>query len=73
MRHSDLRRLLDEEFGPAYAASLARDHTLTALGSRTVERALSDGIPPRQVWLAVCEDFQVPPDRRHGLERRPRR
>lgn len=73
MRHSDLRRRLDEEFGAAYAASLARDHALTALRSRTVEQALSDGIPPRQVWLAVCEDFHVPPELWHGREPRSRR
>lgn len=72
MRHSDLWRLLGEEFGRGYAASLAHDHALSTLGSRTVKQALADGVPPRQVWLAVCEDFRVPPERRLGRDR-PRR
>ncbi len=73
MRHSDLRILLAEEFGAAYAASLAMDHCLSSLGSRTVEQALADGIPPKRVWYAVCEDFSVPEQRRFGVEKRSAR
>ena len=72
MRHSDLRALLDGEFGAAYAASVAKDHCLTTLGSRTVEQALADGIPPKQIWYAVCEDFSVPSARRFGVEKHSR-
>lgn len=55
---------MEGEFGPARAASLARDHVLADLGGRTVEDALEVGIDPRTVWRAVCEAFDVPPSRR---------
>lgn len=73
MRLSHFWTLMREEFGPGYAGSLAHDHTLGSLGGRTAEQALADGIPPRDVWRAVCDDFDVPPAGRFGKERRPRR
>jgi hypothetical protein len=48
------------QFGDAYAASVARDHALSDLGSRTVDQALAEGIEPKTVWHAVCEAFQIP-------------
>ncbi len=62
-----------EEFGAGYAGSLAHDHTFGSLGGRTVEQALAHGIPPREVWLAVCDAFDVPPNRRFGTDRPPRK
>jgi hypothetical protein len=61
---------MDEEFGPAYARSLARDHVLGALGNRTPLEALETGIKPREAWLALCADMDVPPERRLGKEPR---
>jgi Protein of unknown function (DUF3046) len=49
-----------EFFGEAYAASVARDHVLSTLGGRTVDRALADGEDVKAVWRAVCEAFNVP-------------
>ncbi|HRW18069.1 MAG TPA: DUF3046 domain-containing protein [Dermatophilaceae bacterium] len=72
MRHSTFTELLVGEFGRAYAASLARDHVLTALGD-TAEQALARGIPVRTVWNAVCDDFDVPPERRLGADKPARR
>jgi hypothetical protein len=68
MRLSDFWRLMDDEFGAAYARSLARDHVLGALGNRTPLEALESGIKPREVWLALCADMDVPPERRLGKE-----
>lgn len=63
---------MDDEFGEAYAASLARDHVIGVLGNRTTVEALDAGIPPRQVWVALCEDMDVPESRRLGRDdRRP--
>ena len=39
MRLSDFWRMMDDEFGAAYAHSLARDHVLGALGNRTPMQA----------------------------------
>ena len=74
MRISDFWRLMDDEFGVAYAHSLARDHVLGALGNRTPTQALESGIPPRETWLALCADMDVPRERWLGQElRSPRK
>ena len=43
---------------------MSRDHVFSQLGGRTVEEALEAAIEPREVWLAVCEEYDVPPARR---------
>ncbi|WP_411285852.1 DUF3046 domain-containing protein [Lapillicoccus sp.] len=74
MRLSQFWSLMNDEFGVAYAASLARDHTLSSLGSRTAAEALEAGISPREVWAALCDDMDVPVERRHGKTlREPRK
>ncbi|HYO18656.1 MAG TPA: DUF3046 domain-containing protein [Dermatophilaceae bacterium] len=70
MRISDFWRLMDDEFGAAYARSLARDHVLGALGNRTPQQALESGTGPREAWLALCADMDVPPERWLGKEMR---
>jgi hypothetical protein len=49
-----------EFFGEAYADSVAKDHVLSTLGGRTVDKALADGEDAKTVWRAVCEAFNVP-------------
>lgn len=68
MKHSEYRRLMDEEFGSAYAGVLGSSHVLQALGDRTPDDALAAGVKPREVWEAVCVDLQVPPERRLGRD-----
>ena len=70
MRMSDFWRLMDDEFGAAYARSLARDHVLGALGNRTPLQALASGVKPREAWLALCADMDVPMERWLGKELR---
>lgn len=70
VRLSDFWRLMDDEFGAAYARSLARDHVLAALGNRTPLQALESGIMPREAWLALCVDMDVPVEHRLGKELR---
>lgn len=62
---------MEDEFGPAYARSLARQQALTAFGGRSVQEALDDGEEPREVWEAVCAQMDVPPQRRLGVDRPP--
>ena len=68
MRRSEFQRAVDDEFG-ARAASLVTDLVLTALGDRTAAQAIADGVPPRDVWLALCAETDVPLARRHGVGR----
>ena len=53
-----------EQFGEAYAESVAKDYVLSSLGGRTVNKALADGVDAKIVWRAVCETFNVPESRR---------
>ncbi|MQA09291.1 MAG: DUF3046 domain-containing protein [Pseudonocardiaceae bacterium] len=64
MRITVFRRLMAEEFGEVRAEMLARDHVMSALGSRTVDQALDAGLPAKEVWRAVCDDFEIPSERR---------
>jgi hypothetical protein len=51
---------MDRQFGAGYAKSVAGDHVLSRLGGRTVTQALADGSDAKDVWQAVCEEFDVP-------------
>lgn len=57
---------MDDEFGAGYARVLAGTQSLTGLRGRTVVEALADGVPPREVWAAVCAHMRVPPERALG-------
>lgn len=64
MRNTVFRRLMAEEFGQPRAVTLAADHVLSALGGRTPDQALAAGVPPKDVWTAMCDEFEVPRERR---------
>jgi hypothetical protein len=64
MRTTAFRTLMSAEFGELRAGSIARDHMFADLGGRTVEQALAAGLDPQRVWRAVCDAFDVPPERR---------
>ncbi len=51
---------LDRHFGSMRAQSLTRDHVFGSLGGRTAVEALEAGLPVRKVWLAICEEYEVP-------------
>lgn len=73
MRLSHFWTLMNDEFGESYAGSLARDHVIGALGNRTALQALEAGESPRTIWLALCEDMDVPESRRLGVDHRARK
>ena len=47
-------------FGAAYGASVLADHVLSGFDGRTAAQAIEDGVDPRDVWRALCVDFDVP-------------
>jgi len=51
---------MDAQFGSMRAQSVARDHVFGALGGRTAVQAIDAGLPVRRVWLAICEEYEVP-------------
>lgn len=46
------------------AQSVTRDHVFAALGGRTAVDAIEAGVPVRRVWLAICEEYDIPPKER---------
>ena len=60
MRLTEFWERMREQFGGAYAESVAKDFVLSDLGGRTVNRALADGEDAKVVWRAVCDQFNVP-------------
>jgi hypothetical protein len=65
MRVTEFWERMREQFGPTYADHVARDQVIGALGGRTPIAAMEAGIDPKQVWLAVCEHFDLPLNIRH--------
>ncbi len=61
MRLQEFWSRLETQFGSMRAQSVARDHVFAALGGRTATDALEAGLPVRRVWLAICEEYDVPP------------
>lgn len=47
-------------FGTTYGSSVLVDHVLTGFDGRTAAQAIEAGIEPRDVWRALCVDFDVP-------------
>ena len=64
MRLQEFWSRLSGHFGSMRAQSVARDHVFAALGGRSAVDALEAGLPVRKVWLAVCEEYEVPPKER---------
>ena len=60
VRLQEFRARLREQFGDLRGETIARDHVFGALGGRTAASALTAGVPVRTVWLAICEEFDVP-------------
>lgn len=65
MRMSEFHRACAAEFGTEYSGVVIRDHWITSLDG-TAQDALSRGVATRDIWQALCEDLDVPLDRRHG-------
>lgn len=62
MRLTEFNERVALRFGAAYGSSVLVDHSLCGFGGRTAAQAIEDGIEPRDVWRALCSDFDVPRD-----------
>ncbi|BDX32958.1 hypothetical protein TUM20985_35050 [Mycobacterium antarcticum] len=62
MRLTEFRELVKGRFGEVRGSSLLVDHVLSGLGGRTAAQAIEAGMEPRDVWRALCADFDVPRD-----------
>lgn len=64
MRHTEFWDRMELALGVAYAPVWARTQVLADLGGRTTQEALDAGVPPKQVWRAVCEALSLPESQR---------
>lgn len=62
VRLTEFHELVHGQFGRVRGASLLVDHVLSGVGGRTAVQAIEAGIDPREVWRALCADFDVPRD-----------
>ncbi|MFN8226185.1 MAG: DUF3046 domain-containing protein [Mycobacterium sp.] len=62
MRLTEFHELVDGRFGVMRGRSMLVDHVLTGFGGRTAAQAIEEGVEPREVWRALCADFDVPRD-----------
>ncbi|MGV0627411.1 DUF3046 domain-containing protein [Mycolicibacter minnesotensis] len=62
MRLTEFRERVVQRFGAVYGPTVVADHVLAAVGGRTAAQAIEDGVEPRDVWWALCTDFDVPRD-----------
>ena len=60
MRLQEFWSRLDRHFGPMRAQSVARDHVFATLGGRSAVDAIEAGLSVRKVWLAICDEYEVP-------------
>lgn len=60
VRLTDFWERLEQTFGPAYAHSLAADHTFAELSGRTIDEAIAQGDETATIWRAVVTAY---PDR----------
>lgn len=63
MRLTEFHELLAEEFGRMRSDSYLIDYVITSLGGRTGAEAIEAGVDPREVWRALCSEFDVPRSR----------
>jgi hypothetical protein len=62
VRRTEFNELVEGRFGTVRATSMLVDHVLTKLDGRTAAQAIEDGVDPREIWRALCVDFDVPRD-----------
>lgn len=62
VRLTEFHELVEAQFGAVRASSMLVDHVMTRLGGRTAAQAIEAGVEPRDVWRALCADFDVPKD-----------
>ncbi|PSL39048.1 Protein of unknown function (DUF3046) [Labedella gwakjiensis] len=69
MKRSEFDIAVADEFGESYGRVLVNDLALSALGGRTAREGIRDGVEVRSVWLALCDETDVPVSRRAGVGR----
>ncbi len=59
MRLTEFWERMDNQFGAAYARSVAADYRVPKLAA-TVNEAIAAGVDTKMIWRAVCDAFELP-------------
>jgi hypothetical protein len=60
VRLTEFNQRVTLRFGATYGASVLADHVVSEFDGRSAAQAIEDGVEPRDVWRALCVDFDVP-------------
>ena len=67
MRLTEYHQLIVDEFGESKGKWISHSHVLPDLGA-TPDELIERDVDPRRVWLSLCDDFDVPKERRLGVD-----
>ena len=59
--------MIEDEFGQAKGEWVAHSHVLGSFG-KTIDDAVESGEDLRDIWIRLCDDFDVPEERRLGRD-----
>lgn len=68
MRLTEFHQLVEDEFGPARANWIVQSQVLPGTG-KTSEELIESGVDPREAWRGLCDAFDIPEERRLGIDR----
>jgi len=60
MKETELWQRLRGHLGQGYYRVWASQYSLADLDNRTVDQALADGVPSKNIWRAVWEALELP-------------
>lgn len=68
MRLTEFHQLVEDEFGPANA-SWVMDSQVLPPHNQTANEMIENGVDPRVAWEGLCRAYDVPEERRLGVDR----
>lgn len=68
MRLTEFHQLVVDEFGDAKGKWVVSSHVFSGEG-KTAGELIDAGVDPRDVWGHLCDDFDIPEERRLGIDR----
>ncbi|PAT09349.1 DUF3046 domain-containing protein [Corynebacterium gottingense] len=68
MRLTEFRQLVEDEFGSDRAGWIIQSQVLSAEGETAAEM-IESGVDPKVAWERLCDSFDVPQERRLGVDR----
>lgn len=68
MRLTEFHQLVEDEFGADRAQWIIQTQVVGGTGM-TSEELIESGVDPRRAWEGLCDAFDIPEERRLGIDR----